>query len=137
MRPILKQAGQAMTEYTVVLFFGVMTLSSGYLGDALGALTEVVKKNYEGYSFAISLSEPPDYDNDIVYRTKLSDPLLELSAEEIDRLAVNTAKLYRDLRPYNRDPLRQINNGINTLRNCVSQFPTSVNQIINNPIQCP
>jgi len=137
MNTLAKQLGQSMTEYTVVLFFGVMTLTSGYMGDAVQALTDVMKKNYEGYSFAISLSEAPDYDSDALYRTALSNPVLNLSAEEINRLAVNSSKLYKDLKPYNKDPLRQIKKGISTLKNCISQIPTSVNQIINKPVNCP
>ncbi len=123
-----------MTEYTVVLFFGVMTLTSGYMGDAVGQLTDVIKKNYQGYTFAISMSEPPDFDSAADQQTAWADPANGRSSEESDRLAgASAASLYTDLKTYNKDPLKQIKSGINSLKNCVSQIKPSFKK----PVNCP
>ena len=123
-----------MTEYTVVLFFGVMTLTTGPMSDVLQDLINVMKENYEGYSFAISMSEAPDYDNVLDYRAALVSEGLDNA--EIDKLAVDSADLYQDMTTYNKDPLRQLTKGINRLKNCINSFPTSISQVQNNKISC-
>jgi len=57
------QRGQSMVEYTVVLVFGVMVLTTGPGGDVILELLNVLKDKYQGYSYAISLSTPPDHDS--------------------------------------------------------------------------
>ena len=52
-----------MVEYTVVLVFGVMVLTTGPGGDVILELLEVLKDKYQGYSYAVSLSTPPEHDN--------------------------------------------------------------------------
>lgn len=58
-----RQAGQSMVEYTVVLVFGVMVLTTGPGGDVILQLTDVIKNKYQGYSYSVSLSYPPNYDS--------------------------------------------------------------------------
>ena len=55
------QTGQSMVEYTVVLSFGVLVLISGE--DIFITVRDVLRDNYEGYSYSISLSEQPVFDN--------------------------------------------------------------------------
>ena len=56
-----KQIGQAMIEYTVVVTFGVLVLTTGPGGDLIANnLIPAVRNNYEGYSYAVSLSDYPD-----------------------------------------------------------------------------
>ncbi len=126
--------GQSMTEYTIVLVFGVLALTTGPSGDVMLQLLNVMKANYQGYSFAISMSEPPDYDNVTDYRNALI--IAGLSNDEIDKLAVESADLYTDLSRYNIDPLRKIKDTVTRISNCVSQIPTSISQLQNNKIQC-
>ena len=56
---IKKQAGQAMAEYVVVMAFGIMVLT---LGDPspVERLAEVIRENWKGYSYAMSMSDLPD-----------------------------------------------------------------------------
>ncbi len=54
-----RQTGQAMAEYTVVLFFGVMVLATGN-PSPVERLAAVIQDNWRGYSFALSLSDAPD-----------------------------------------------------------------------------
>jgi hypothetical protein len=135
MRLNRRQLGQSMTEYAVVLVFGVMVITTGPGGDMSLQLLQVMKDNYEGYSYGLSLSEAPDYDDVATYDAALVTA--GYTQEERDKLAVESSDVFTDLSPYNRDPLRQINAGVNTIRRCANAFPTSVNQLINGPINCP
>lgn len=57
------QLGQSMVEFIVVLVFGVMVLTIGPGGDVLLDLLGVMNDRYQGYSYAASLSDLPQYDN--------------------------------------------------------------------------
>ena len=95
-----------MVEYTIVLVFGVLALTTGPGGDVMLELLQTVKKNYQGYSFGISMSEAPDFDTPADLRSYLRDN--DVADDRIDRLAVNTSDLYDELEPYNRDPNQQL-----------------------------
>lgn len=70
-RTLITQRGQSMVEYTIVLVFGVMVLTTGPGGDVMADLLKVMKGNYQGYSYAVSISDYPDHDSLGEY---LSDP---------------------------------------------------------------
>lgn len=59
----LRQRGQGMVEYVVVLVFGVMVMVIGPGGDVLLDLLGVMNDKYHGYSYATSLSTLPDHDS--------------------------------------------------------------------------
>jgi hypothetical protein len=124
---ILKQTGQSMVEYTVVLVFGVMVLTTGPGGDVMQDLLAVLKKNYEGYSYAISLSEPPDYDSATEYAAVLDSYGLE--DDEIDRLAVKTDDLLAGIDDYNKDPTTQLKK-LEEIKNTMTQVPSSVGDVL-------
>jgi len=56
-----RQFGQSMVEYTVVIAFGILTLSTDLARDFVDGLMATIHQNYAGYSFALSLSDYPDY----------------------------------------------------------------------------
>lgn len=123
-----RQKGQSMTEYTVVLVFGVLALTTGPSGDVMQDLVEVMKKNYSGYSYAISLSEPPDYDNANDYAIALDGHGLEDA--EIDRLAVETPELLSGLKTYNKDPNAQLKKVTDIKDTLLEEIPTSPGDIL-------
>ena len=84
---IKPQKGQAMAEYIVVLAFGVMVLTMGPGGDILLDLLGVMNDNYQGYSYATSLSTIPDHDN-------LGEYMLEKNAEDITAVENKLKELY-------------------------------------------
>lgn len=114
--------GQSMVEYTIVLVFGVMVITTGPGGDMSAKLLQVMKDNYEGYSFGLSLSEAPDYDDAITYAAELSAAGYQQA--DIDRLTASSADVYKDLSPYNKDPLSQLKSGVTSLKNCINAVPT-------------
>ena len=68
-----RQSGQSMVEYTVILAFGIMVLTSGG-SDRIIQLLDVINDLYSGYSYSISLSDTPDQDTLYDY---LNDPDVE------------------------------------------------------------
>ena len=48
-----------MVEFVVVVFFGIMVLSGA--GGAIDKLIETMQNSYRGYTYAVSLSELPNY----------------------------------------------------------------------------
>ncbi len=92
-----------MVEYTVVLVFGVLSLTTGPGGDAVLQLLNVIKQNYQGYSYGLSMSEPPDFDSaeDLVQALEAQG----LEDEEIERLAIDTPDALKVLQFFNRDPM--------------------------------
>lgn len=86
-KSIKSQRGQGMTEYAVVLMFGVMVLTMGPGGDVLLDLLAVFHDNYQGYSYASSLSELPQYDN-------LGEYILDANGEQISAVEDKLNELY-------------------------------------------
>ena len=80
------QLGQAMTEYTVILAFGLMVLLGPGI-DVLKEMANVLRRNYEGYSYAISLSPLPDYGTGVDMRTAMIGE--EIDQATIDQLGVD------------------------------------------------
>ena len=80
------QRGQAMKEYTVILAFGLMVLLGPGI-DVLKEMANVLRRNYEGYSYAISLSPLPDYGTGVDMRTAMISE--EIDQATIDQLGVD------------------------------------------------
>ena len=56
----VRQKGQAMIEYTVVTVFGILVLTTGPGRGVIEELENAVRNNYDGFSYAVSLSDYPD-----------------------------------------------------------------------------
>jgi len=52
-----------MIEYCVVVTFGVLTLTTGPMKDVIFQVTDTIENNFQGYSYAISISDTPDHEN--------------------------------------------------------------------------
>ena len=83
------QIGQAMTEYVIVTSFALIFFFGPGI-DVLEELANVFRRNYEGYSYAMSMSPLPDYDTGPAMRTALADA--EIDAGTIEQLAVDPAE---------------------------------------------
>ena len=79
-----------MTEYVVVLMFGVMVLTMGPGGDVLLDLLAVFHDNYQGYSYTSSLSELPQFDN-------LGEYILDANGEQISAVEDKLNELYNSV----------------------------------------
>jgi hypothetical protein len=56
-----RQFGQGMVEYTIVTSLGILVLL-GPGADVISWTMSVIKNNYQGYSYAMSLSQWPEFD---------------------------------------------------------------------------
>ena len=65
----------------------------------------------KGYSYSLSLSEAPDYDDEATYVAALTAAGYE--SDDIDRLTASSVDVFSDLSPYNKDPMAQITSGGN------------------------
>lgn len=81
----IRQSGQSMVEYTIVLVFGVMVLTSGPAGDVILDLLATLNNKYEGYSFAISMSDLPQYDTVNDYLNTKYDVTPDKIADEVSK----------------------------------------------------
>jgi len=88
--PAGRQAGQAMVEYTVILAFGLMMLL-GPGGDVLRDLADVMKNNYRGYTYALSMSPLPEFGTGPELREYIEGLELDPEIDEatLDRLTID------------------------------------------------
>lgn len=85
-----RQGGQAMVEYTVILAFGLMMLL-GPGGDVLRDLADVMKNNYRGYTYALSMSPLPEFGTGPELREYIEGLALdpEIDDATLERLTVD------------------------------------------------
>lgn len=92
------QKGQSMVEYTVVSVFGILVLTTGPGGDVVVELTRAVRDNYEGYSYAVSLSDFPDKENYLELISMYNDQGMPSDTREY--LTDNPNQLVENLKDY-------------------------------------
>ncbi|MEM7468739.1 MAG: hypothetical protein AAF387_17870 [Pseudomonadota bacterium] len=80
-----RQAGQAMTEYLIVTSFALIFFFEGL--DVIEELADMLRRKYDGYSYAMSMSPLPDYGTGGEMRIALADA--EIDAATIDQLSVD------------------------------------------------
>lgn len=66
------QAGQAMAEYVVATAFGLMVLLGPGV-DIMAELARVMRENYRGYAYGMSLSAMPIAETGALFRTEMMD----------------------------------------------------------------
>lgn len=101
----IRQKGQAMIEYTVVSVFGILVLFHGakqlesddddYI---MVKLANVIRNNYDGYSYAVSLSDYPDKENYIDLISMYNDQ--GMPSERREYLTDNPNDMIRELAGY-------------------------------------
>lgn len=99
----LRQKGQAMIEYTVVSVFGILVLTTGPGRDVILDLTNAVRDNYDGYSYAVSLSDYPDKENYIDLISMYNDQGMaddDYGSEYREYLTDNPNDMIRELAGY-------------------------------------
>ena len=93
------QLGQAMIEYTIVVLFGILILTTGPMKDVIVELFEAIENNYKGYSYAISLNDLPMADKERLYE-KLLDSM-NVEQELKDTLVDDPQKYHAAIKKYN------------------------------------
>ena len=95
---IRSRLGQSMIEYTIVVGFGVLTLTTGPMRDVLINLVNVIHNNYQGYSYAIAVSDYPDANDSGTLETMLTSR--GVPDDQAHYLAQNPFDLFQLLKKY-------------------------------------
>ena len=93
-----RQKGQAMIEYTVVATFGILVLTTGPGRGVIEDLEDAVKNNYDGFSYAVSLSDYPDKENYLDLISMYNDQ--GMPSERREYLTDNPNDMVRELAGY-------------------------------------
>lgn len=93
-----RQKGQAMIEYTVVSVFGILVLTTGPGRNVILDLTNAIRDNYDGYSYAVSLSDYPDKENYLDLISMYNDQ--GMPSERREYLTDNPNDMVRELAGY-------------------------------------
>lgn len=77
-----------MVEYTIVVVFFCLTLTSEPMLQMIGKLSDTLKQRHEHYSYVVSLSDYPDANAIELFRDMLREQLEEqgLDPDEINTL---------------------------------------------------
>ncbi len=104
------QKGQAMIEYTVVATFGILVLTTGPGRGVIGDLEDAVRNNYDGFSYAVSLSDYPDKED----LDELKDMYDEqgMPSDQSDYLADDPVDLVSELTGFDFNSLPDVGQGV-------------------------
>jgi len=106
------QTGQSIVEYTVISSILVLALLV-VDGDIIVKLNNAIKQNYDGYSYAVSLSDYPD-------KKKISELIIMyndqlMPAEQITYLTDDTGQLVNDLKNFSLTSFPGVSEGLDFL----------------------
>jgi hypothetical protein len=117
-----RQLGQSMIEYCVVVTFGVLTLTTGPMKDVIIEIIGTIKNKFEGYSYAISLSDTPDADNSAELRTWLESR--GVPPDQAAYLAQNPFDLMAMLEQYNIPSIPDLQEGLDQIEEQTGLSPS-------------
>ncbi len=89
-----------MIEYTVIIVFGILTITTGPMKEVISDVMDSIRGNYQGYSFNLSLSDLPDASSSSKVRTLYKEQ--GLSNDEIDYLVDSPASGGTLINKYNQ-----------------------------------
>lgn len=110
---IKRQQGQSIIEYTVISATLITMLLALNGTDVIANLNNAIKNNYDGYSYAVSLSDYPD-------KKKLSELILmyrdqSMPEEQITYLTDDTEQLVNDLKSFSLTSFPGVSEGLDFL----------------------
>jgi hypothetical protein len=110
---IQRQQGQSIIEYTVISAILITMLLALNGTDVIANLNNAIKNNYDGYSYAVSLSDYPDKKSftDLIsmYNTQ------GMPSEQREYLTDNPGQLVDDLRNYALTSFPELAEGLDFL----------------------
>ncbi len=108
-----RQLGQSMVEYTVVSVFGILVLTTGPGGDVIVDLTNAIRNNYNGYTYAVSLSDYPDKEDPAEVVSLYNSQ--GMPAEQVAYLVDVPADLIHDILNFNISSFPSVQEGLDFL----------------------
>ena len=112
-KALFRQLGQSMVEYTVVSVFGVLVLTTGPGRGVIDDLTNALRNNYNGYTYAVSLSDYPDKDNPLELVTLYNSQ--GMPPEQVAYLVDVPTDLINDILNYNIGSFPSVQEGLDFL----------------------
>ncbi len=109
----LHQCGQSMVEYTVVTVFGILVLTTGPGGDVIIQLTDAIRNNYDGYVYAVSLSDYPDKEDPITLASLYNSQ--GMPSEQVAYLVDYPDDLVNEMLNYNIGSFPSVQEGLDFL----------------------
>lgn len=111
-----------MIEYCVVVTFGVLTLTTGPMKDVIFQLLDTIENNFQGYSYAVSLSDTPDHTNS----ADLEDMLVlqGVPADQAAYLAQNPFDLMQYLDDFSTMGLPDVAAGLDEIADALGLSPS-------------
>ncbi len=109
----LRQKGQAMIEYTVVTVFGILVLTTGPGRGVIEELENAVRNNYDGFSYAVSLSDYPDKENYFELISMYNDQ--GMPSDRREYLTDNPNDLIRGLASFALDKIPGVTEGLDEM----------------------
>ena len=87
-----------MVEYVIVVVFGILVLTTGPGADVIEEVMQALETSYDGYSYAVSLSDYPDLDDkDLLYNLLVDQGVPKDIAK---RLADDPVALFEDMKGF-------------------------------------
>lgn len=109
----VRQKGQAMIEYTVVTVFGILVLTTGPGRGVIEELENAVRNNYDGFSYAVSLSDYPDKENYFSLISMYNDQ--GMPSDRREYLTDNPNDLIRGLASFALDKIPGVTENLDTM----------------------
>ena len=109
----VRQKGQAMIEYTVVTVFGILVLTTGPGRGVIEELENAVRNNYDGFSYAVSLSDYPDKENYFELISMYNDQ--GMPSDRREYLTDNPNDLIRGLASFALDKIPGVTEGLDEM----------------------
>lgn len=102
-----------MVEYTVVTVFGILVLTTGPGGNVIVDLTNAVRDNFKGYTYAVSLSDMPDKEDPASLSALYTSQ--GMPAGQIDYLVDLPEDLVNEMLNYNVGSFPSVQEGLDLL----------------------
>lgn len=102
-----------MVEYTVVTVFGILVLTTGPGGNVVVELTRAVRNNFEGYTYAVSLSDYPDKEDPVSLVSLYNSQGMPI--DQVKYLVDYPEDLINDMLNYNIGNFPSVQDGLDLL----------------------
>lgn len=113
MRSLLRQRGQSMVEYTVIAAFGILFMTTGPMRPVIDDLADAIRNNYDGYSYAVSISEIPDKEDPFTLIAHYNDQGMPI--EQVQYLVDFPEDLINEILNYNTGSFPSVQDGLDLL----------------------
>lgn len=102
-----------MVEYTVIAAFGILFMTSGPMRPVIEDLADAMRNNFDGFTYAVSLSDIPDKEDPITLISMYNDQGMPI--EQVKYLVDYPEDLINDILGYNIGSFPSIQDGLDLL----------------------